>query len=250
MTSYLENIFSLKGKTAIVTGASSGIGAEIAKGLLYAGANVVGISRSKNSKDKEFPKENYFSCDILKSEDFQKICVQTKKKFGSLNILVNAAGITQSVLKNSDKFKIFYQTIKTNLISTYQCSELASHYMMKGGSIINITSIASNLGFPDNPGYVASKGGLQSMTRALAIDYAKKDIRVNNLVPGYTYTKMTKDSYKNPKKNQRRLDRMVLKRWGSTKDFIGSSIFLASDASSYITGADIIVDGGWTIKGL
>jgi gluconate 5-dehydrogenase len=119
-----------------------------------------------------------------------------------------------------------------------------------GGSIINVTSIGSVLGFPDNPAYVASKGGLRLLTKALAMDLASYSIRVNNLAPGYIRTDMTKSSFEDPVRYAERLQGMIIKRWGNPEDLAGAAIFLASDASAYITGIDLFVDGGWTAKGL
>jgi NAD(P)-dependent dehydrogenase (short-subunit alcohol dehydrogenase family) len=120
----------------------------------------------------------------------------------------------------------------------------------KGGSIINITSLNAELAFPKNPAYAASKGGVRILTKALALDYAPKKIRVNNIVPGYIRTAMTEKSYSDKALNHERIDRMMIQRWGKTEDLIGAAIYLASDASSYVTGTDLIVDGGWTAKGL
>jgi gluconate 5-dehydrogenase len=118
------------------------------------------------------------------------------------------------------------------------------------GSIINVTSIGSLVGFPDNPGYVAAKGGLRMLTRALAIDLGRSGIRVNNLAPGYVRTGMTARSYDDPQLNAQRTEHTILGRWGVPEDMVGPAVFLASDASAYMTGQDLIVDGGWTAKGL
>jgi len=116
--------------------------------------------------------------------------------------------------------------------------------------IINITSLNSELAFLDNPAYVAFKGALKQLTKSLALDLGKYGIRVNNVGPGYFRTNMTKKSWEDPEKNKARCDRTVLGRWGEPKDLAGTIIFLCSNASSYITGQDIYVDGGWLIKGL
>ena len=105
-------------------------------------------------------------------------------------------------------------------------------------------------GFPGNPAYVASKGGVRALTKALALDYASKNIRVNNIVPGYVCTAMTEKSYLDEKLYSERLDRMMIQRWGKAEDLAGAAIYLASEASSYVTGIDLIIDGGWTAKGL
>jgi len=249
MSSYLDSLFSLKRKTAIITGCSRGIGAEIALAFIKSGANVLGVSRSeKPDKDELIP--YYKSCDITNSSHFEIVCQQTNEQFGQIDILVNVAGISISSNNNLSDYERFTKTLHVNLTSAYQCCDIASKFMVNGGSILNITSIGSMLGFPDNPGYIASKGGLSALTRSLAVDYSSNGIRVNNIVPGYTRTDMTEASYINSQLHKERLERMLIKRWGKTEDIVGAAIFLASDAASYITGTDIIVDGGWTAKGL
>ena len=249
MSGYLESLFSLQGKTAIVTGCSRGIGAAIAKGFVAAGATVVGVSRSAHPEDEALG-SNYLQCDIRDSGAFEALCEATVIRTGHLDILVNAAGIAQPVSVLDDKYAVFSNTIEVNLVAAYRCADVAAGFMREGGSIINVTSIGSLQGFPGNPGYVASKGGLRLLTKALAMDLAEKGIRVNSLVPGYTKTNMTKTSHDDPVMYQERLSRMMLKRWGQVEDFAGVAVFLASNASSYMTGTDVIVDGGWTAKGL
>ena len=170
---------------------------------------------------------------------------------GKLDVLVNAAGITNSHYA-TDSTSSFVQMIQTNLIAVHETCSVASGYMKVsgGGSIINITSIGSELGFAGNPGYVSSKGGLKMLTKALANDLAEFNIRVNNIAPGYIRTDMTKGSYEDKVLNQDRVNRMIIKRWGEAGDLSGAAILLASDASSYITGIDLFIDGGWTAKGL
>ena len=117
-----------------------------------------------------------------------------------------------------------------------------------GGSIINITSLNAELAFPDNPAYVAFKGGLKQLTKSLALDLGKYNIRVNNLGPGYIRTNMTKKGWANNRKKIE--EKTILGRWGEPKDLVGTIIFLLSNASSYITGQDIYVDGGYLVNGL
>ena len=120
----------------------------------------------------------------------------------------------------------------------------------KKGSIVAVTSIGSILAFPNNPGYIAAKGGLRMMSKALALDLGPSNIRVNSILPGYINTEMTATSYNDPISRESRASRTMLGRWGEANDLVGAAIFLASDASQYITGTDLIVDGGWTAKGL
>jgi hypothetical protein len=124
------------------------------------------------------------------------------------------------------------------------------HMMKKGGSIINITSLGAETGFSNNPAYMASKGGLKLLTKAFAKDWAKYNIRVNNIGPGYIRTDMTRKSYADPELKRKRDERIMLNRWGKPDDLGGAAVFLASDASLYITGQDIYVDGGWLANGV
>jgi NAD(P)-dependent dehydrogenase (short-subunit alcohol dehydrogenase family) len=249
MSSYIEKLFSLDGKVALITGGSKGIGAEIALSLLKAGANVICVSRSENTIKEELT-EFYIQCDVTDAEQFREVCKHVNRLYGRIDILVNAAGITLMADSSTDKFNVFNKTLSVNLTSVYQCCDLASVFMSNGGSIINITSIGSILGFPSNPGYIASKGGVRMLTKALAEDLSSKNIRVNNIAPGYILTDMTRKSFNSKSLRKERINRMMIKRWGNVDDISGAAVFLASDASSYVTGIDLLVDGGWTAKGI
>jgi len=181
---------------------------------------------------------------------FNDLCNKINREYKKIDVLVNCAGISiSSSTKNFDK-EYFRKIIETNLISIYNCCISMASYTPDKGSIINISSIASNFGFPNNPAYVASKGGLSSLTRALAYDFSNRNIRVNNIVPGYIHTSMTNESFNDKDSRIEREKHMLISRWGNVKDLVGGVIYLASDASSYITGSDIVIDGGWSIKGL
>jgi NAD(P)-dependent dehydrogenase (short-subunit alcohol dehydrogenase family) len=243
-----NDIFSIANKTVVITGASRGIGEAIAIGCLGLGSNVIGVARSAKPQSRLLAK-CYSQCDITDSNSFRDIVTESAKKYGKIDALVNAAAITV-VSENEQTLPAFSATLSVNLEATFQCCWTTSSLMHNGGSIINIGSIAGFQGFPNNPGYVASKGGIRMLTKALAVDYGDKGIRVNTISPGYIKTNMTINSYNNERNRQARLDRMILKRWGTPKDLLGIAVFLISDASNYITGADIVVDGGWTAKGL
>ena len=245
---FVEQLFSIDGKTAVVVGASRGIGEEIAVSFKKAGANLICLSRSSAPDNNEL-KGDYQQCDISNPPVFDRICKQAIEKYGSIDIFVNAAGITIPVDKNNNSTN-FDEIVNINLVSHYKCLKIVSKYMFNGGSIINITSIGSVLGFPENPGYIASKGGVMALTKSLAMDLSPKNIRVNNIVPGYIETDMTKKSFKDTELYNERLSRMIIKRWGNVEDIAGAAIFLASNSSSYMTGTDIVIDGGWTAKGI
>ena len=245
------DLFRLDGRVAIVTGASRGIGNAIAQGLASAGAIVFGIGRSPElqSGSADF---RYRTCDVTDSVAFSRLVKDIFAEQGRIDILVNAAGITLPVQVAGDPSSAFRQTIACNLTAVFDCCRQVITCMQQGGygSIINVTSIGATLGFPGNPGYVASKGGLAALTRALALDYGTQGIRVNSLVPGYVRTAMTEGSYAHPERRQARAERTMLGRWGKPEELVGASIFLGSPASSYVTGTEIFVDGGWTAKGL
>ena len=252
MTDFVSNLFDLKGKNIIVTGASRGIGLSIASFMALSGANVIGIGRSEKIKNSNKYNFQYIQCDVNDTLKFKKICnTITENKKKNLDVLVNCAGISLKARKNSELDQ-FRQSIETNLIAVFACCNAAYIFMKKTkySSIINITSIGSIQGFSNNPGYVASKGGLRMLTKALAIDYSKKNVRVNNIVPGYIHTDMTNKSFQDEKKNNQRSERTILERWGSAEDIASAAIFLSSKASKYITGTDLTVDGGWLAKGI
>jgi len=216
------DIFSLKNKTAIVTGTSNGIGKSIKKALQLAGAEVFSYGKS----------EGY---DVSDDEQIKEFIV----KFDKIDILINNAGVTGTSWET---------TYKVNLRAPYFFSESVKEKMIDGGVIINITSINAELAFPDNPAYVSMKHGLKGLTKALAKDYAKYNIRVNAIGPGYFRTKMTNKSWLNNRDEITK--KTLLGRWGEPDDIMGAVIFLCSDASSYITGQTIYIDGGWLVNGL
>lgn len=237
LSELLRRLFSLDGRVAIVTGGSRGIGAAIAAGLAGAGAKVTSIGRAQ--------------CDITVEGAFERLAEELFAREKRLDILVNAAAVSLPPGGVSEAER-FDRTLEVNLRCTYRACMTAARLMERsgGGSIVNVTSINSVLGFPDNPGYVASKGGLRMLTKALAVDLGKANVRVNSLAPGYIRTSMTAASYADPAQRASRVARMIIPRYGEPEDVVGAAIFLASPASSYVTGTDLFVDGGWTAKGL
>lgn len=252
----MNDLFSVKNKIVIITGSGKGIGMHLATSIAEHGAYVYAIDKLfKNSFKKKSP-PNLFQvkCDVSNRNKFQKICKKIFIKHKKIDVLINNAGISRPLKKEQQIYpeKDWLETIKINLTASFNCSQAVIEYMCKNnhGSIINITSINAERGFPRNPSYVASKGGLKMLGKALAKDWGKCGIRVNNIGPGYIKTDMTKKTFSNKKTRIERSNHTLLGRWGLPKDLVGPCIFLASDASSYITGQDIYVDGGWLANSL
>lgn len=239
--------FSLEGRVAVVTGASRGIGAAIAAALAAAGARTVALSRSGGAPEGV----EGVVCDVGDDAALASAFAAIGAMEGCLDVLVNAAGIS---LPRADEGELerFRRTLAIDLVAPY-CAILAALPLLERSghaSVINVTSINSVRGFPGNPGYVASKAGLAGLTRALAIDLAPRGVRVNALAPGYVATAMTEKSHADPALHAERSRHTALGRWGRPEDMAGAALFLASDASAYVTGQEIFVDGGWTIRGL
>jgi len=229
-------MFSLKNKVAVITGSEGGIGKAIVKGFLEAGALTYELD-IKNGIDIT----NYRDVEFELKRDM----------FDHVDILVNCAGITIRNKSETYSLEDWQRTIKVNLEAPFKLCQLMFPYMKnEGGSIINITSVWSEIVLENNPAYGASKGGLKQLTKCLANDWAKYNIRVNNIGLGYFKTNMTKGSWNNHKKRKERISRIPLNRAGYPEDVIGASIFLASNASKYITGIDLYIDGVWLINGL
>jgi gluconate 5-dehydrogenase len=245
----IARLFSLDGKVALVTGASRGIGAALADGLAGAGASVVGVARSAAPREAFRHPVRYVAADI--AAGLETLVAEVVAEHGRIDVLVNAAGISAAAASPGQALAAFDATLDVNLRAAYAaCLAVAPHMAEHGGSIINVTSINSLVGFPGNPGYVAAKGGLRLLTKALAVDLGPQGVRVNALAPGYIHTDMTAASFADPERNAARARHTCLGRWGEVDDLVGAAIFLASDASRYMTGQDLVIDGGWTAKGL
>ena len=256
---YLDNLFSLQGKFAVVTGASRGLGRAIAEALLRAEATVILVGSNErrleettqsfvNEKLKAFS----FRCDLADPLQINELVDYVTQQHRRIDVLVNNAGVTlpNELLDYPDES--WRETLQVNLNAPFQLSKRLARLMVDqgSGSIINITSISAERGFPNNPAYVAAKGALKQLTKSMAVDLGPFGIRVNNLGPGYFKTDMSQASWNDPKLREERSSHTLLGRWGDPGDLAGAIIFLASAASRYVTGQDLYVDGGWLAKGL
>lgn len=243
------NLFSVKGKVCCVTGAGRGIGYELTKALSRAGAIVVGLDLEYSEDKSEM--EHAIALDLTKGSSPSTVFNFIQETYGKLDVLLNCAGIT---LPHDGEFPIesWDKTFAINVDVPFKLTTALIPLLMKSSSpsVINITSLNASLAFPNNPAYVASKSALAGLTRSMSLDLGCKNIRVNAIAPGYIRTKMTGESWTNPEKRSQRAAHTVLNKWGTPQDLIGPALFLASDASSYVTGHSLFVDGGWSIKGL
>lgn len=248
--------FSVEDSVVIVTGATRGIGRAVAEALLADQARVALVGRSDSLADQvasyNSPRAIGVAADVSQRSDRELILNETLGAFGEVHGLVNNAGITrtgQGEYKEAD----WDATLDVNLKSVFFLSQLVAGPMREagaGGSIVNIGSIGALVGMPDNPAYQAAKGGLLQLTRAMARDWAEWGVRVNQVNPGYIHTDMSAASFADPEKHRERAERTMLGRWGMPDDLAGACVFLLSNASAYVTGTDITVDGGWTAKGM
>lgn len=246
--------FCLKDNTAIVTGASYGLGQAMAVGLAEAGADVVVVSRKAKhldsvKKEIEVLKRKVLpvQCDVSKPADVKTLIKKTVDTYGRIDILVNNAGITIREKAADYSEQDWDKVINTNLKGTFLCCREAGRIMInqKKGKIINIGSLMCFTGGITIPAYSASKGGVAQLTKALSNEWACYNICVNAIAPGYFKTPLTSDLLNNPKRYKEITDRIPLGRWGEPDELKGAVVFLASPASDYVTGHIFTVDGGW-----
>lgn len=244
----------LDNKIAIVTGASSGIGLSIAEKFLGEGAKVVlaDIGIEPAALLSQYSEQAIFvKCDVSKSAEVDALVEQAVKKFGSLDIMVNNAGIATSGTASDTTDEVWHKTIETNLSGIFYGVRAAAQAMLKNkvaGSIINMTSIAGSVGFHGSLAYCASKGGVTQLTRAAAVDLAKDNIRVNAIAPGVIDTNMTKAYLADKNFQQLIMNMAPMAKAGVPEDIAEAALYLASPVSNYMTGQILHVDGGWTAQ--
>lgn len=257
MTKNVKQLFDLTGKTAIVTGGSRGIGKEMAEGLAEAGASLMLCARRAEWLEvtvKEFEAKGFRVegrvCDVAKADQIQVVVDETVRQFGAVDILINNAGTSWGAMPEDMPLEKWQQVIDVNLTGCFLFAQSVGREMLKqnSGSIINIASIAgltSSANGPFYAGYVASKAGLIGLTRELAASWGRKGIRVNAIAPGFFHSRLADaviDIYERSIQENN-----VIPRVGDEGELKGVAVFLASDASSYVTGQTIVVDGGATV---
>ncbi len=250
-----SNPFDVSQKVVVVTGASRGIGRAVAEGFLDQGARVILSARSESLleqvREYRSDRARAFRADLAETDTGQRLCGCAIDAFGRIDVLVNNAAVT---LPGAPPYadSTWQTTLDVNLTGAFRVARETANAMVDGGggSIIQIASIAGTLGMPDNPSYQAAKAGLRQLSRAMARDFASSNIRVNTICPGYILTDMTRASFEDPQRRAERTAQTMLGRWGQPEELIGPCLFLASDASSYVTATDLFVDGGWSGKGM
>jgi NAD(P)-dependent dehydrogenase (short-subunit alcohol dehydrogenase family) len=247
-------MFSLKGKTALLTGASAGLGARMARVLGHAGARTALVARRADALGvlaAEIPGALPVPADLSDARQVRDVTERVLTEFGRVDILVNnAAYLAGGVRAEDETAEQIRKTLAVNLEAPIVLGQACYPGMREagGGSIVNVTSIVAAVGIGRLPqaSYAASKGGLESITREWAAQWSRYGVRVNNLAPGFVRTEMTQDVLRHQKIQDWVTRHTMIPRPGVPEDFDGALLFLASDASRYVTGQTIRVDGGWT----
>ena len=252
--------FSLEGQYALIIGGTSGIGLELAKGFLQAGARVIIAGSTQEKLDQALAglamhategSVHGYRADVRDLDQLHGLVGITLAHHGHLDLLVNCQGITR--LKAAEDFSAddWSSIIDINLRSVFfACTEVARHMLGRGkGSIINIASLSSFRGWPRSALYAISKAAIVSMTETLASEWATRGVRVNAIAPGFFMTELARSAM-DPVRRQRALDRTPMGRWGELDELVGAAIYLASPAARFVTGTTLRVDGGFLASGL
>ena len=248
-------LFSLQGKVAIVTGAGRGLGRSMALALADAGADIVAASRTateiESLRDEIRAlgrRAEAITCDATNEADCQRLADETVGRLGRVDILVNNAGINirKPVLELSHEE--YRQVLATNLEGYFLCARaVGARLVGQGhGKVINISSIMGRVALANQAAYASSKGAIEQLTKVLAIEWAPNNVQVNAIGPTYFETELTRPLFDDPERNAFITQRTPMGRWGQPEELAGAVIFLASEASNYVTGHTLMVDGGWT----
>jgi NAD(P)-dependent dehydrogenase (short-subunit alcohol dehydrogenase family) len=256
--STLEERFGLSDRVAVVTGASAGLGVGLAEALASAGASLMLAARREDRLvelaqriETQGGRAQAFACDVGREEDVDALVGATLERFGRIDVLVNNAGITEVTPAEDHCLERFDEIIGVNLRGLFVCTQRFGRIMLEqgSGSIINVASVLGLVGTGQIPqaAYAASKGGVVNMTREIAAQWARRGVRVNALAPGWFESEMTGDMFGEESSQKWMASRTPMGRPGHKGELDGALLFLASDASSFVTGQTLAVDGGWTI---
>lgn len=246
--------FSLKGKKALLTGAGQGIGRALALGLARAGAEVAVTTRRLESARQvcsqalKLGATAHYDClDVADTQTIKPVFARCMDKMGGLDILINNAGVEQVCNSLSVDEALWNKIVDINLKGAFFCAQAAGQAMTSqiGGSIVNLCSLTSFVGVPTATPYTSSKSGLMGMTKALAAEWASQGVRVNGIAPGYFRTQLTEAFYEDESWARSMKTKIPMGRFGQMNDLVGCAVFLCSDASAYITGQILAVDGGY-----
>jgi 2-dehydro-3-deoxy-D-gluconate 5-dehydrogenase len=248
-----KELFDLSGKVAAITGATRGIGKSMAIALAEAGADIALLQRNPEKTDVKAEIEKLgrkciiIPCDLEKKPQVKEAIPNVISRFGKIDILVNNAGIQRRSASVDFSEEDWDDVLSINLKMVWLLCQEAGRFMVsKGeGKIINLASLLSYQGGYTVPAYAAAKGGIAQLTKALSNEWAKEGVNVNAIVPGYIATDMNTALIDDPIRSKQILERIPAGRWGSPEDFKGTVVFLASDASKYVHGHLLAVDGGW-----
>jgi NAD(P)-dependent dehydrogenase (short-subunit alcohol dehydrogenase family) len=252
----VAELFSLEGRTALITGGSAGLGRSIALGFAQAGAATVLASRTLSHCEEaaeEISSRTGTASSALEIDVTDEASViaafgEATRRFGRLDVLVNCAGFNSRHLVTECPADVFERVVRINLTGTWLCCREAGRVMgpLGRGSVINLGSALSAIGMPARTPYCSSKAAIIGLTQTLALEWAGSGLRCNALCPGPFRTAMNEPVMADPAREAGLLGRIALHRWAEFVEIRGPAVFLASDASSYMTGAALYVDGGWT----
>jgi len=253
------NIFSLAGKTAVVIGGTSGIGRALSLGLADAGADVIASARRPELVEEtaaEIERRGRqtlrLSSDLRSRASLEQLLAASLQRFGKVDILINCAAKTKRTATLTMPEEEWADILDTNLTGTLRaCQIFGKHMLDRGyGRIVNIASLNSFVAFSEVAAYAASKAGVASLTRSLSVEWSKRGVTVNAIVPGVFRTPMNTELLDNTPRGQELLIRTPMGRFGKTEELVGAAVYLASDASSFVTGQTLVVDGGFLSSGV